>query len=426
MRRELKILFIGIISLSVIITTYSVILLQKEESVNSNNGDNDTNELEELTSSPKGIRLTYIHNFSDSIVISWFTEKSASDSKAFYSLKSDLSDSIEIRPNVTLVSNTPLYSAELVNLLPNKTYYYQIRSDNNILREIMNFTTFANNPNHFRFLVYGDSRTGRNERSNLTKRIMESFKDSFDFTIHTGDIVNDGRLQEEWNNYFMDTEFINAFKQGVYVEGNHERGVNTRMYDNLLMPNNASNRYYSFTYGDMGFIILNSNSETVDDDIQTEWLNQTLIEFSQKNTFNFAFLHHPLLGSRSYPYHRDNWKPLFDKYNTTLIMCGHNHHYERSYPMINSSDLLDFDDSELYDYNNLNNSIYVVAGGAGAPLYPVYNDLFIAHANETYHFVIVDIKEEITETTLSLEAWGMPNDFNNLYLFDNITITKSH
>jgi len=45
----------------------------------------------------------------------------------------------------------------------------------------------------------------------------------------------------------------------------------------------------------------------------------------------------------------------------------------------------------------------------------VYDNLFIAYANQTYHFVIVDIKEEITETTLSLEPWGMPNDFNNLY-----------
>ena len=137
-----------------------------------------------------------------------------------------------------------------------------------------------------------------------------------------------------------------------------------------------------------------------------------------------------LLGTRSNSYHRDNWKPLFDKYNTTLIMCGHNHHYERSYPMINSSvPLSDFDNSELYDYTNLNNSIYIVTGGAGAPLYPVYDPViypFIAHKNQTYHFVIVDIKEEITEKTLSLEAWGMPNDFNNLYLFDNITITKSN
>jgi len=146
MRRELKILFIGIISLSVIITSYSVFLLQKEESVDSKSGNDDNGSLDviELINSPKGIRITYIHNFNDSIVISWFTEKNASDPKVFYSLKSNLSDLIEVKPNMTIISNTHLYSAELVNLLPNKTYYYQIRSDNNNLREIMNFTTFAN------------------------------------------------------------------------------------------------------------------------------------------------------------------------------------------------------------------------------------------------------------------------------------------
>jgi hypothetical protein len=91
--------------------------------------------------------------------------------------------------------------------------------------------------------------------------------------------------------------------------------------------------------------------------------------------------------------------------------------------MTNSSSL-EYDDSELHDYNNINNSIYIVAGGAGAPLYSVYSYPFIAYANETYNFIIVDVKKEIMETKLTLEAWGMPNDFNNLYLFDNITITK--
>ncbi|MHA1255377.1 MAG: hypothetical protein ACTSPS_07225, partial [Promethearchaeota archaeon] len=65
------------------------------------------------------------------------------------------------------------------------------------------------------------------------------------------------------------------------------------MYDNLPMQNTATNRYYSFSYEGIGFIILNSNNEAIDYDVQTNWLNQTLIQFSQKNTFNFAFMHHP-------------------------------------------------------------------------------------------------------------------------------------
>jgi hypothetical protein len=227
MRKELKILFIGIISLSIIIASYSIFLLQKEESVNekSDNDDNGSIDVIDLTFSPKGIRLTYIHNFSDSIVISWFTEKNASDPKVSYSLNSDLSSLIEIKPNMTKFSDFAyFYSAELINLQPNKTYFYRASSDNNNIREIMNFTTLANETDHIRFLVYGDSRTQRNVRSVLTSKIMENLSDSFDFSILLGDIVEFGSLQDQWNEYFSDTEVLNAYKQGIYVEGNHEGG----------------------------------------------------------------------------------------------------------------------------------------------------------------------------------------------------------
>ncbi|MHA1255376.1 MAG: fibronectin type III domain-containing protein [Promethearchaeota archaeon] len=113
------------------------------------------------------------------------------------------------------------YTAELIDLQPNKTYFYRVSSDNNNVREIMNFTTLANKTDHVRFLVYGDSRTQRNVRSVLASKIMENFNDSFDFSILLGDIVEFGSLQDQWNEYFSDTEVLNAYKQGIYVEGNH-------------------------------------------------------------------------------------------------------------------------------------------------------------------------------------------------------------
>ncbi len=30
---------------------------------------------------------------------------------------------------------------------------------------------------------------------------------------------------------------------------------------------------------------------------------------------------------------REEWVPLFDKYNVDLVLCGHEHHYERSHPI---------------------------------------------------------------------------------------------
>ena len=30
---------------------------------------------------------------------------------------------------------------------------------------------------------------------------------------------------------------------------------------------------------------------------------------------------------------REEWVPLFDKYGVDLVVCGHEHHYERSHPI---------------------------------------------------------------------------------------------
>jgi len=424
MRKEYKLIFIAVISFLIITSVYLVILLQNE--VESDSDKSDDEETRVLTFYPKGIRLTFINDFNDSIIISWFTEKNASQPKLIYSNNSDLSLFLEVKPNMTKLSATTyFYSAELVNLQSNKTYFYRVSSDVINFREVMNFTTFANKTDHVRFLVYGDSRTQRNVRSVLTSKIMENFNDSFDFSILLGDIVELGSFQDQWNNYFSDTEILNAYKQGIYVEGNHEQGDITKMYDNLPMRNNATNRYYSFSYGDIGFIILNSNGETVDDDVQTDWLNQTLIDFSERNVFNFALMHHPLVHDRSYSYHRDNWRSLFEKYNISVIFAGHDHLYERSYPIVNSL-TLEHDDSEFYDYMNINDSIYITTGGAGAPLHNVHSNGFIAETIKGYHFLLVDIEKNAIKSTFSLETWVMPNDFSNLYLYDNITITKNN
>ena len=30
---------------------------------------------------------------------------------------------------------------------------------------------------------------------------------------------------------------------------------------------------------------------------------------------------------------REEWLPLFDRYGVDLVVCGHEHHYERSHPI---------------------------------------------------------------------------------------------
>jgi len=314
---------VGIICFLLILTSISFMLLEHEDSPEFD-PDNEYLVPESIPrvykSYAKGIRLTFIHNFNDSVVISWFTELNVSDPLVVYSTMADLWDPNVIEASSINFSSTFIHTAELTQLLPNKTYFYQIRSDKDHRREIMNFTTMPTNTDHFSFLVYGDSRTGidgitqRDERRNLAQKIMANFSDKIQFTVHTGDIVYNGRIQTQWNDYFIDTESLNSYKQGIYVEGNHENGAwgDMKMYDNLPMRNNFTDRYYSFSYMDIGFIILVSNDYAAYYAPQTEWLNQTLIQLSQENLFNFVFLHHPLLNdARSHEEFRKNWKPAF-------------------------------------------------------------------------------------------------------------------
>jgi len=380
---------------------------------------------------PMGIRLTTIDNLNDSIVITWYSEINYNFPKVKYSIEPDLSNAIEIKANCTQIDSYYVYTVKLIHLLPNKTYYYQVGLDKSngksINREIMNFKTLCNYDNgNFSFLVYGDTQKQRLIISMLTKKMIDYFADTFEFTIHTGDITHFGDEQTEWNNFFMDTEHLNAYKTGFYIEGNHEEGLDTLMYQNLPLPYKEEYHYLNFSYGGVGFIFLNSNDYTRDYTTQTEWLNQTLLCFSKQNMFNFAFLHHPLLHDTSYTYHRENWRPLFEKYNVSVVFCGHNHHYERSLPIINcSSNPIEYDNSEYFNYTDITDPIYIVSGGGGGLLDPTYNDDFIARNAEAYNFLIVKLTDEIDKKIVTIETWVMLEHQDNIFKFDEITITKS-
>lgn len=270
---------------------------------------------------------------------------------------------------------------------------------------------------------------------------MERF--DMDFTVHTGDIVSDGEQQGLWDEYFEDTEVINGYKQGFFIEGNHENGLITKMYDNIPLPSNGrDSRYYSFNWGPLGFVGLNTNNQEVwpNEKMPVTWLDAELSKFERDKytLWKFAYMHHPIFNSQEGRSDLGEliptWCPIFEKYNVDVIFAGHNHYYERTYPM---NHLKEFDDSSEHHFTNPEYPIYMIAAGAGAPLYDrsegnqEYNaPAYAATYNSTYHFVLVDIDINTAneQTTLTLEAWGMPvidGKYGELYLFDTITITKA-
>jgi hypothetical protein len=392
-----------------------------------NNGDLDVERY-----NPKGIRITTFQNLNGTVLVSWFTEENSQNPIFQYSSDQNFSDNNAISARYFNIDGTFTYSVILNDLIPNSTYYYRIKSDSQNYGESRMFKSLpVVDSANFSFIVYGDSRTLRAPRSELTNKISDfSLIRNLDFSIHSGDIVEDGRIQSQWDNYFIDTEILYSKIPGIFVEGNHEGGLNTLMYENFFPGVKYSQRYYSFIFGNCGFIILNSNGyyDVSIEEEQKDWLNQTLYEYSQLNEYNFVFLHHPLLHNRTKSYLRDDWPPLFERYNVTCVFCGHNHNYERSYPIINQTvidehtSIIEYNATEKYNYRSLSDPIYIVSGGAGAPLYNIHEYDFIAYTNSTYHFCMIDIERIINDTSISIEVWAMPEVGRKLTLIDNITI----
>jgi hypothetical protein len=72
---------------------------------------------------------------------------------------------------------------------------------------------------------------------------------------------------------------------------------------------------------------------------------------------------------------RDIYHPLFDKYHVDLVLQGHEHTYQRSYPIkYNSNNRADpiITDNSHNNYTNPQGRIFIIVGTAGARLFPLY------------------------------------------------------
>jgi 3',5'-cyclic AMP phosphodiesterase CpdA len=209
----------------------------------------------------------------------------------------------------------------------------------------------------FSFLVMGDTRSGTESHRRVVERMAQEVPD---FVVGTGDMVDDGSQQDQWQQFF-DVEHRllrdNAFFPAV---GNHDRQGRGRTADSyrafFSVPDNGgdSERYYAFSYAAARFLVLDSNEYSFALSDQTAWLERELIAARQDPSVRhvFAVMHHPPF---SISVHggavdlRERWTPLFEKYQVSAVFSGHDHVYERA------------------EHNGIR---YFVSGGGGAPLYP--------------------------------------------------------
>jgi hypothetical protein len=287
------------------------------------------------------------------------------------------------------------YHAEISHLAADTEYSYVVTADNDNSAAPFagSFRTAPSGRAKFRFTSFGDLATPNTAwvlsygQSAYAVDAVESFNPLFH--LLNGDLcyadLNPAVQPEVWRDFGNNNQSSAAFRAWMPVAGNHEIEFNngaqgyTSYLTRYLLPDNGvpgfRGNWYSFRVGNVLFVALQGDEVVYQDagplvggpaplvpaastgnpaippgtslyvsgysaGAQTAWLEQTLAAARQDPSIDWIVAQfHQIACSSSVNGNgsdrgiREKWLPLFDKYQVDLVLNGHDHDYERSFPV---------------------------------------------------------------------------------------------
>ena len=256
-----------------------------------------------------------------------------------------------------------------------------------------------------RFAAIADNGFGSPDQLAVAKSMWETYQQKpYSFVLMAGDnIYSYGEIKLA--KAYFEEPYSPLLKENVKfyaVLGNHDIIKSNNGLDQInYQPFNMSDRYYSFTKGDVNegtveFFALDTNSNA-DWKAQLAWLDQQLGKSTAP--WKIVYGHHPVYSSGrhgSSPELGAKLSPLFAKHKVPLYLCGHDHGYERSVP--------------------LDGTTYIVNGGGGAPLYRFGKSPQTAFVSSQFSFMTFDVYQDKI-ITKAIATHGK--------VFDRAIITKT-
>jgi hypothetical protein len=287
-------------------------------------------------------------------------------------------------------------------LTPATTYSYRVGGDE-AWSDTYTFTT-PGAPDSFDTVtigIVGDSRGAYTTWASLLES-MEAFDP--DLYMFSGDMVEFGVVQAEWDSWFEAAGDLWATKVLVPAHGNHEF-LARNYFAQFALPGNEE--WFSLDYGPLHLVSLNDTVRNTNDiyTFQTNFLATDLV--AHDRPWTFVQHHQPIYSActrhGSQESLREAWGPEFDAGDVDVVVAGHNHIYERSVRITAEQEAAD-------------GTTYLVAGGGGAPLYEESDDTwFNLVANPIEHYIIA----EITGNTATFTVRDLDDN-----VLDTFTLTK--
>jgi len=265
-----------------------------------------------------------------------------------------------------------------------------------------------------RFLVWGDSGNGTATQMAVAAAMAA---DTADFALVVGDIVySSGQPQNYDPRYFTPYASMLRHLPAWAVIGNHDAYTESSFFDAWYLPVNpldGTERYYSFDWGDIHFVALNTNQPFTP--ALLDWVAADLDASTRR--WKMVFFHHTMYSCGSIHGTSSGLVnalgPVFEAHGVDFAFYGHDHHYERSFPMQNKVAVNAAMDP---DYLNPGAPIYVISGAGGESRAAGTSCLHTARAIATPSYV----RASVTGDLFTMEAVGADG-----LVLDHMTLSKS-
>ncbi len=212
-----------------------------------------------------------------------------------------------------------------------------------------------------------------------------------------GDFGYANGKQPVWDRWFEILEPLAAEVPVMVCPGNHEYepryGISTYLA-RFVHPGKET--YYRFDYSNARFLMVDSIRYR--DEEQLRWLQNELRDARNDRSVHWLILcmHHPLYSSTTGRLNDAKrirvLGPLLDKYRPDLVLLGHQHNYERTYPLRGRMPHV------LYPnrYFQGQGVVYVISGGGGYLLYPqtVEQPPFTARREMCHQYLRVTVSRD--------------------------------
>jgi hypothetical protein len=292
---------------------------------------------------------------------------------------------------------TYVHKIKLTGLLPNNIYHYQAIQLTSTSSDY-NFRTAPPVGSSFRFAWEADMRTNTSPHSQIAA-LINAAKPVF--LLQGGDVCASSTYSYYKSEFFLPNELNNISNIPFFwTTGNHETwSTNTMAFQKAPASSSGIEDYYSFDYGDIHILILNTQLPYTVGSAQYNWVLSDLSNTTSK--WKIVVGHIPGYTAGGTGAHVEDANMIamavniFVPKGVDLVLNGHNH---------------------FYQHNRVSGLDHVVIGSAGAPLYPTGTASYTIKSVSSYCYGIFDF----TPNSLLMTVYD-----NNGLMIDTLSLFKA-